>query len=272
MPSPFTISPNPTAVYLTPALHGTLAKVRFAIEERQGLCCILGDAGLGKSTLLRYLNIEFESQENVVTGWIPKARFPSQFAMMKAVCDEFEIPTKRSLAAQSSALEEYLSQQGEQNKTVILFIDEAQMMTGDMLELVRVMLNYETHFVKLLQIVMAGTLELRDRLFLKKNKAIKSRIFAPCLLNALTLEETGAMIQFRCDRLGFPNPFTSPDVLMKLYSLTNGIPRDVLRTCFHAWNLMKSLEFPASANLIESAFEEAQVQQAEDAEEAIAAE
>lgn len=246
-------------MYLTPGLFGTLSKVRFAIEERQGLCCILGDAGLGKSTVLRYLNLEYEANESMVTGWLSRGYFPSPFAMLKAICDEFEIPPKRSLLAQSTALEEYLWQQQELSKNVVLFIDEAQALTAELLELIRSMLNYETDHVKLLQIVMAGTLELRDRILAKKNKALRSRIFAPCMLNTLTLEETGKMLQFRCERSGIQNPFSAPEIVARLYSLTGGVPRDVLRTCFHAWNLMKTLDLRVSQDLIESAYEEAKV-------------
>lgn len=271
MPSPFVISPNPTWLYLTPTLHGTLEKIRFSIREKQGLCCIMGDVGLGKSTILRYLNAEYQADE-YVTAWLPKARFRSQFAMLKAICEDLEIGHKRSQLAQEKVLEEFLIATDEAGKTTILFIDEAQMMSAELLELIRILLNFETSYHKMLQIVMAGQLDLRDRIMLKKNKALASRIFAPCMLNALTPDEMAAMIAFRCERAQVFNSFTEQVVLDQIYSSTGGVPRDVLRICFHSWNLMVGMgQTRMTPELVDAAIHEANVQADEESQEAEAA-
>ena len=224
-------------MYITPTLLGSLEKIRFMIAERQGLATILGDSGLGKSTVLRFLEAEY-SAEGATTALIHQTEFPSPFSFLKTICSQFDIEAARSQVAQHAALEEWLVEQFKADKTVILFIDEAQRLTADLLEVVRALLNFETYDDKLLQIVLAGTLELRDRILAKRSKALKSRIFAPCMLNPFSVEDTVAMIEFRCRRAGVPNPF-SDDVCRVIYSYSGGVPRDALRIAAHAWNLAR---------------------------------
>jgi general secretion pathway protein A len=115
------------------------------------------------------------------------------------------------------------------------------------------MLNWETHQSKLVQIVLAGQLELRDRLLSAANKAIKSRIFASSLLAALTPDEMAAMIDNRCRFAEIPNPFPPP-TLERLYELTAGIPRDTLKLCTLAYEMMlMGREREVSVDLLESA-------------------
>lgn len=227
---PFSISPNPASLYLTASLKSVIAKVRYTIDERQGLTCILGDVGMGKSSVLRLLYGEFEANEEITACLIPTPNFASEFAFLKAICNEFGIPPKRSLYDQEGALKTFLIDQFQQHKNVVVFIDEAQRLNGKMLEQVRAMLNFETDQEKLIQIVMSGQLELRDRLRDPSKKAIRSRIFAPSILDPLTKDETEAMISHRCYLADIAVPF-SGEQLTLIYKHTSGIPREVLKTC-----------------------------------------
>jgi general secretion pathway protein A len=80
---PFSISPNPLLLYLTPSLRATLEKVRFVVDSKQGLTSILGDVGLGKSSILRYLFNEYDSRPDAVATMIASPNFPSEFAFLK---------------------------------------------------------------------------------------------------------------------------------------------------------------------------------------------
>jgi general secretion pathway protein A len=237
------------------------------IAERQGLAMILGDNGMGKSTILRYLLSEY-SAEGYATGLLNHTEFPSPYAFLKAICAQFHIDAKRSLVAQHVAFEEWLVGEFKAGHTVILFVDEGQRLTSHLLEVVRALLNFETYEDKLLQIVMAGTLELRDRIMAKHNKALRSRVFAPCMLNPLTKTETAAMIAFRCQRAGIENPFDE-ECSEKIFALSGGVPRTALLICAHAWNLSKRLKYNrVPPELIVAAKEEATVPAA--ANEAVA--
>ena len=232
---PFTVSPNPNWLYLTPSLRSTLDLTRQMIEDQQGLGFILGDVGMGKSTVLRFLHAEYSSQEeNFATTLVTLANYPSPFAFLRKICGDFGQPAKRSLAAQQEAFEPLLVEQYQAGRTVVVFIDEGQLMSDHVLEVLRGLLNFETHELKLIQLVVAAQMDLRDRLLMKRNKAIKSRIFAPCHIRPLSSEETAGMITFRCQRAGVPNPFDMRG-MERVYDLTRGVPRAIVIICAHAY-------------------------------------
>jgi type II secretory pathway predicted ATPase ExeA len=115
-------------------------------------------------------------------------------------------------------------------------------------------------FDKLLQIVMAGTLELRDRIMDKRNKALRSRVFAPNLLTVMTPEEIAGMIEYRCQKAGIANPFDE-EAMRKIAGLSGGVPRSALLLCAHAWNMAKRLKLPVvPVELVQAAQQEANVQ------------
>lgn len=243
-------------MYQTMSLRGALAKIRFAIDSRQGLSCILGDVGIGKSSLLRFLQAEYSANENAQTTLLTTGKYPSPFAFLKKIAGDFGLGPKRSSMAQLEAFEAFLIDRHRGGKTVIVFIDEAQLLDAECLELVRTMLNFETHTEKLIQFVLAGQLDLRDRLIQKKHKALRSRIFAPVILNAMTYEETAAMIDHRCDYWQVPNPFT-PAALQRIYRVTDGVPRYVLQLCAISFQMAVSLrETVIDDDLVDSAAHE----------------
>jgi type II secretory pathway predicted ATPase ExeA len=139
---------------------------------------------------------------------------------------------------QESELNSFLIQKYSENQRVVLFIDEAQKLPGVQLELLRTLLNFETGKHKLIQIVIAAQLELRQKLADPSKKALRSRIFAPSSLEALTLEETEQMVDFRCEQAGIANPFSKP-AIQSIYTLTGGIPREILKTCAIGMEMMR---------------------------------
>jgi|SRR5271165_198778 len=239
--TPFSISPDPNALYLTPAIRSALHRTKYTIDHRQGLAALLGDVGLGKSTILRYLHAHYSAREDTVSRLVPNPQWPSRYAMAKALCQEFGLlEPKRSLVAQQQAFERFLTEQFKAGKNVVLFLDEAQSLAADHLELIRTMLNFETDKEKLLQLVLAGQLDLRDRLLLPKHKALFSRIFAPTLLNPLLYDEMVGMLKARCDLAEIAFPFAE-EALHKIHDFAGGIPRAVLKTCELSYSLMKEL-------------------------------
>jgi general secretion pathway protein A len=175
------------------------------------------------------------------------------------VSADFGIPPKRSQTAQMDAIEEFLGNNHEASRTTLIFIDEAQRLSLDTLELVRALLNYETNTEKLVQIIVSGQLELRDRLLERRYKAFRSRIVAPLLMQPMTADETSAMIEFRLDGWGVDNPFTLEAVL-RIHELSGGVPRDILSLCQQAFDKAhdggRSLVQPAD---VDSAFQALQI-------------
>jgi general secretion pathway protein A len=197
---------------------------------------------MGKSSVLRLLFGEYQANEEVIACLIPTPNYASEFAFLKALCAEFNLPAKRSLYDQESMLKDFLMRCYLENKNVVVFIDEAQKLNGKMLEQVRAMLNFETNSDKLIQVVLAAQLELRDRLKDPSKKAIRSRIFAPSLLDPLSLAETEAMLRHRCDLAEIPMLFT-PEAVTAVYNHSGGVPRDILKVCSVAYKLMQSAGF-----------------------------
>jgi len=257
---PFSTSPNPVSLFLTETLKGALHKIRYTIDRKRGLTCILGDVGMGKSSVLRLVFSDYSARENYQAVFIPTANFSSDFAFLKAICAELEISPKRSLYDQEKALEQYLLSAYQENRNVAVFIDEAQRLTTKMLEQVRSLLNFETSKSKLIQIVLAGQIELRDRLLADDQKAIRSRIFAPSILDPLTWGETQSMISHRCDLAQIPVPFTE-EALQSIYDISGGVPREILKICDMAYEYMRLRKLKEiTPEIVESAEKEARLQ------------
>lgn len=229
----FTSSPDPTCMYQTPPIKEAVAKIRRAIRLRQGLSCIFGSVGFGKSSLLRYIASGYDHDPEFAVAMIAENTADPQFAFLKAIGGEFDIPPQRSGSAQMDAIESFLVQQYKEGKTVIIMVDESQLLRLESLECIRSLLNYETHTEKLCQVVLAGQLEFRDRLMKPRYKAFRSRIVAPAVLEYFHPEETVAMIAYRHDHWQVPNRFT-PEACARVHEHSKGVPREIVTICGYA--------------------------------------
>ena len=257
---PFSISPNPNTLFITPNLKAVLYQARGTVNRRQGLVAILADAGMGKSTIVRFLYGEYDADQKVTATFIPTPQFPSLFSMMKSICADFSIEPRRSLLEQQDNLQEFLVGEYQAGRNVVIFIDEAQLLSNTLLEGVRAMLNFETNNAKLIQVVLAGQLELKTRLDAERNKAIKSRIHSYALLNPLTDREMRQMIDHRCKAAEIQNPFTS-EALDRIWEITKGVPRHVLKICDKAYDYMNINEVTeVTLEYIDPAAEDAAVE------------
>jgi general secretion pathway protein A len=258
--APFSISPNPTFLYFTPALEASVFRVRYTVDNRQGLAAILGDVGLGKSSLVRYLHSGYDAREDAVSILLPTGGYKSDFAFLQAICSSVGVPPKRSAARQKVAFEEWLGEQFTEERNVVLFIDEAQKLSNSQLEFVRDFLNFETNESKLIQVVLAGQLELRDRMLTPALKAIYSRLIGPCLLAPLTASEISEMIRHRCQLYRMENPFTQA-AIEKVFLFSAGVPRAALRlyAFSHEWaRLTKSDK--VEPDHVESAYQDLKIE------------
>jgi general secretion pathway protein A len=223
-------------MYQTPSLKESSAKIRRAISLKQGLSCIFGSVGFGKSSLLRYIASGYDHSPECRVAVIAEQTNGPQFAFLKAISKEFDIPPQRSASAQMDAIEAFLMQQHTDGNAVIVMVDEAQLLRLETLECIRSLLNYETNTEKLCQVVLAGQLELRDRLLTKRYKAFKSRIVAPVVLEYFTPEETAAMIAYRHEYWGVRNRFT-PEASARVHEQSLGVPRDIVLICGYAYSI-----------------------------------
>jgi general secretion pathway protein A len=134
------------------------------------------------------------------------------------------------------------------------------------LELVRALLNFETDESKLIQVVLAGQIELRNKLLAPQQKALYSRLVAPSVLSPLAPDELSGMIEHRCKLRKIKNPFPAESI-ERLYALTGGIPRSTLRLCAIAFEMAKlARQDTVSLDLIDTAYAEMELETDSEAE------
>jgi general secretion pathway protein A len=230
--APFSISPDPRFLYISPQHQSAIAKTKYILENRQGLKVIFGDVGLGKTTLARRIKDGLLDDQQYALSFIPTPRFKSEHQFLCRIAEEFGVSPKRSGLETLGALEVALAGLYSEGKIAALLIDEAQLLVGPQFELLRQLLNFETNSAKLLQIVLVGQNELRAKL--RQKRALQSRIAMQSTLEPLAPEDVAELISFRLVVAGREEPLFTKDALDLIYSASGGVPREVIKICMAA--------------------------------------
>ena len=223
--APFSLSPDPRFFFLSAQHKTALAKITYTAEQRQGLSVVYGDVGVGKTTIARRIYQIYNDNPQYEAAYLPMPIFPSEFQFLKAICSEFSLPPKRSKYAQIELLNTYLIDVWKQGQNGILIIDEAQALVGQQFELIRQLLNFESNTQKLIQVIMIGQNELRNKLRLKK--PLRSRIATRSTIEPLDIQDTRDMINFRVMVAGRTEPLFTEDAIQVIYEYSHGMPRDI---------------------------------------------
>lgn len=233
---PFSSSPDPAFLYRSSAHNSCLKRLEIAIRLKRGLSVILGDVGTGKTTLSRAILQEFSKDTNFVFHMILDPTYNSEFQFLEALTKIFGImPDSRSTHDYKEEIEKYLFKKGiEENKTIVLLIDEGQKLTFSFLEVLRTLLNYETNEYKLLQLVIMSQMELLPKI--KKIKNFYDRIILKYIINPLDEKETREMIDFRLKEAGLPanKRLFSPESIRLIFEYSQGYPRKIAILCHNA--------------------------------------
>ncbi|MDD5070372.1 MAG: AAA family ATPase [Candidatus Omnitrophica bacterium] len=234
---PFSTSPDPEFLYLSREYDLALTNILIELRLKRGLNVILGDVGVGKTTLSRKLVKELNNREDFIFHVTLNPVFESEKEFLFTLIRNFDIPFDRDFreATVSEVRDVFegflLNQTLKQNKTVVLIIDEAQKLSQETLESLRILLNYETNDFKLVQIVLLGQLELYSRIIEIAN--FYDRIDFKFTLNPLGFEETKDMIDFRIRQAGFNGSMYLflEEAIKDIYYYTKGYPRGIIRIC-----------------------------------------
>jgi general secretion pathway protein A len=230
---PFSITPNPRFLFFSPKHREAFNHLLYGIRERKGFVQLTGEVGAGKTTLCRALLDHLGP--NYSTALILNPVLTAD-QLVKAIAMEFNIMPKRMDQMDRldilSMLNKFLLQQVEQGRETVLIIDEAQNLTLELLEQVRLLSNLETDERKLLQIVLMGQPELRDRLNDHRLRQLRQRITVRYHLQPLRRSEVGHYIQHRLQISGSNGAptFTFP-ALWRIYRYSQGIPRLINALC-----------------------------------------
>jgi general secretion pathway protein A len=229
--SPFDLTPNPRFLFNSVKHREAINHLLYGIRERKGFVQLTGEVGAGKTTLCRALLEQLDSRFSTALLLTPVL---DANELMKAIAAEFGLDVKGlDRLETSAAFNDFLVQQAEQGKVPVLIIDEAQNFSDDLLEQVRQLSNVETDERKLLQIVLIGQPELRERLEHPRLRQLRQRITVRYHLNALDSDETKHYIKHRLELAGAngSNPsFTTP-ALWRVFRYSNGVPRLVNALC-----------------------------------------
>lgn len=243
---PFSTSPDPEFFYRSLSHDTALKRLEIAIRLRRGLSLIMGDVGTGKTTLSRTLLYIFKSEPDFIFHMLLDPSFKSEFQFLLSLVKIFGIqPPFKSTLDFKEALEKYLFQKGvDENKTIVLLIDEAQKLTFENLEVLRTLLNYETNEYKLLQLVIMSQVELLPRI--KRIRNFMDRMALKYTINPLDENETKEMVNFRLKQAGLNNKNSLFDeqAIKLIYQYTQGYPRRIAMLCHDALEMLVMQEKP----------------------------
>ena len=236
---PFSTSPDPNFFYLTKEHEAALTNVLIELRLRRGLSVVLGDVGTGKTSLSRKLIQCLRERGDFIIHIVLDPCFESEHLFLTSLVRNFEVnmvpytghgknaslPTVLDL---KEALEKFLYQKCiVENKIVVLIVDEAQKLSEASIEMLRVILNYETNENKLLQLVLLGQLELHSKITAIPN--FFDRVSFKYVLNPLGFEETKDLINFRIRQAGYVSHsrIFLDEAIRLIHKVSRGYPRKV---------------------------------------------
>ena len=237
---PFSTSPDPEFFYSSREHERALTNVLIELRLKRGLSLVLGDVGTGKTTLSRKLIQDLKEREDCLFHMMFDPSFENRNQFMQSLIKNFGITLESpsqppSMMDLREALQRFLFQKGAvENKTIILIIDEAQKLDAVSLEVLRLLLNYETNEFKLLQLVLLGQTELLSTI--RNIPNFVDRISFKTRLTPLDYEEMKEMIYFRVAQGGYRArmDFFLEEALREIYQVTKGYPRKVTMLCHRA--------------------------------------
>ncbi len=232
---PFAITPDPRYLYLSERHAEALAHLLYGINEAGGFVQLTGEVGTGKTTIVRSLLAQTPTNAEIALILNPRMTAPE---FLLTICEELGIGVPDSalgsLKDLVDILSHYLLRAHAAGKRVVLVVDEAQNLSPDVLEQVRLLTNLETNTQKLLQIILIGQPELRELLGRNELRQLAQRITGRYHLNPLSREETTAYVRHRLRVAGATTDIFSPAALTESFRLSQGVPRVINVICDRA--------------------------------------
>jgi general secretion pathway protein A len=233
---PFRNTPDPKFFFETPRHNEALANLIYAVEQRRGFVLLSGEIGSGKTLVTHMLLRHLEDHAQIA---LVRNTHLNSSQLIRILCDEFSVqvpdgPDKNDKATMLLAINQFLIQQLAEDRLVVVIIDEAQNLSDKVLEELRMLSNLETSSDKLLQIVLVGQPELRDKVSQPHLEQLRQRIALSYHLEPLTFEETKAYIEHRlvvAQAEGGHKAAFTPEAIAKIARFSRGTPRIINGIC-----------------------------------------
>ena len=231
---PFSITPNPLFLFMSHCHREALAHLLYGLGEGGGFVQLTGEVGTGKTSLCRCLLEQVPDNVDLAVVFNPKV---TAYELIAALCDELGIEYDEkgdSIKKLTDVLNQYLLEAHSRGRRTVLIIDEAQNLSPDVLEQIRLLTNLETPTQKLLQIILIGQPELRTLLQREDMRQLAQRVTARYRLKPLNREEAGGYIRHRLRVCGATRPIFTRSAVDLIYKLSGGIPRLINVLCDRA--------------------------------------
>ena len=231
--SPFGTSPDPRFLYMMPHTREALACLEYGISARKGFTVLTGEVGTGKTTLLRRALASF-SNRRVATSFVFNPRLEVLDFLEFVLTDFGIVPATRTKSGMLLQLNRWLIERFRMEETCVVVVDEAQNLSWELLEEIRLLTNLETSSEKLLQIVLSGQPELEEKLRHPSVRQLRQRVALWCRTQPLTESQTHAYVAERLRLAGATWAIFSPEALELVHRYSSGIPRVINLLCEHA--------------------------------------
>lgn len=233
---PFGLSPDPRFFFPTPSHNEALAAISYGVAKRNGFVVVTGEVGTGKTLIVRY-TLDLFSRNNIACAFICNTRL-SEADFIAYILSDLKIPFQsKSKGEMLVALNDYLLSRSRDGATTAVIIDEAHLLTLDLLEEIRLLTNLETSQYKLLQLVLVGQPELNQTLDSPGLRQLKQRVSLRCQLKPLEPGEVQNYVTSRLELAGADcqeAPIFPAESLSVIYQFSRGIPRIINNLCENA--------------------------------------
>jgi len=229
---PFSLTPDPAFLYMSEGHAEALAALKLGLLERRGLLAMIGEVGTGKTTLLYSLLAGLDAE--VKTAYVSNTRLSFDGILRSALADFGLTPRGVERLDMLECLNDFLVECAEEDTTAALIIDEAQNLSPEAFEEIRLLSNFETYTTKLLQIVLVGQPELATKLNDRGLRQISERIAVRCFLNPLNEKQARSYVEHRLEAAGGPSNLFTARAIRKIVEHSRGIPRRINILCHNA--------------------------------------
>lgn len=259
---PFGVTPNPRFLYLTPTHREAIASIVYAVMENRGFSALIAPPGMGKTTLL--FELLQRLGDSVRTVFLFQFQ-PSPEGLLRNLLSELGVPDEgENFEEMQEKLNQLILRESKSGKRIVVVVDEAQNFQEPVLEVLRMLSNFETSQEKLIHIILSGQPQLADILFSPQIEQLRQRISIMAVLRPLNAEETKVYIEHRLQVAGYRGGqlFTSA-ACERIAQFSQGIPRNINNLCFNAMSLGFALKRATiDSDLIDEVFRDLNLESA----------